>query len=536
MHFLTLLKIALEEAFASSRSTFDVATQPLQQPNLHPSFTPKASVRTTSTRAASSSVREIEANLDQDDGPITMGTPHLLLDPEPVPPSHNQLYPAVPDLPLGQPDVNGSARPLFLPDPDPEVEGDGNRANPSDEIDEPQEEEREDRQPVQEYVVSAADRARALRALRQSRKRSGIQAPVVQTVLSNGDDDDEDESENGSAREEVVSAADRIRASRALVQTRKRSANQAPVVQTILSTKGASWNLGRSGDGEDDDDGPRKRLRLAQQDRRVSFRSTLSQFARAGRNVSKTSGDRFEDPPEEIDGAEEQDVLMEDDDFTATLLPKARAKQTSSCTRRASEETFVLSDDEDAMDIEVSAPVSPLAHREALELAPQTTTIDEDVPGIVGLTEDDLSMTLVNADTNSPPTHSLKDHLQPITLRCDLDKIRHVWVHLETTKPTTPGLTRTPTQVREALDAANVENVEDDTKASAALSRLISKTDFNKMQVVGQFNLGFIVTRWRKSEAGLDDLFIIDQHAADEKYNFEMLQQTTVIESQRLFR
>jgi len=119
-------------------------------------------------------------------------------------------------------------------------------------------------------------------------------------------------------------------------------------------------------------------------------------------------------------------------------------------------------------------------------------------------------------------------------------------VHLEQVKvkPTTPGLSSTTsaTQVhdRDALDAANVENTEDNARASAALSRLISKTDFDKMQVVRQFDLGFIVTRWRKckegEERGLDDLFIIDQHAADEKYNFEMLQQTTVIESQRLFR
>jgi len=62
------------------------------------------------------------------------------------------------------------------------------------------------------------------------------------------------------------------------------------------------------------------------------------------------------------------------------------------------------------------------------------------------------------------------------------------------------------------------------------------------MEITGQFNLGFIVVRRRKSvsvEEGvrdMDDLFIVDQHAADEKYNFEMLQQNTSIESQKLFR
>jgi DNA mismatch repair ATPase MutL len=38
------------------------------------------------------------------------------------------------------------------------------------------------------------------------------------------------------------------------------------------------------------------------------------------------------------------------------------------------------------------------------------------------------------------------------------------------------------------------------------------------MQVIGQFNLGFMLARLGK------DIFIIDQHAADEKRTFEKLQ------------
>jgi DNA mismatch repair protein PMS2 len=146
-------------------------------------------------------------------------------------------------------------------------------------------------------------------------------------------------------------------------------------------------------------------------------------------------------------------------------------------------------------------------------------------------------MTVVDTEVNTP-THAPKDHLPPVTIRCDLNKIRHAWSHLERAKPkpAPPDPSSTASRVRDALDTANVENAEDNAKASAALSRIITKTDFNKMQVIGQFNLGFIVTRWRKCEEGLDDLFVIDQHAADEKFNFETLQQTTVIESQRLFR
>ncbi|XP_071976594.1 mismatch repair endonuclease PMS2 [Engystomops pustulosus] len=64
--------------------------------------------------------------------------------------------------------------------------------------------------------------------------------------------------------------------------------------------------------------------------------------------------------------------------------------------------------------------------------------------------------------------------------------------------------------------------------AEDELRKEISKEMFSKMDIIGQFNLGFIIAK-------LDsDLFIIDQHATDEKYNFEMLQQNTVLQGQRL--
>ncbi|KAI1805227.1 DNA mismatch repair protein MutL [Daldinia bambusicola] len=89
----------------------------------------------------------------------------------------------------------------------------------------------------------------------------------------------------------------------------------------------------------------------------------------------------------------------------------------------------------------------------------------------------------------------------------------------------------------ERLDAEDAEE---------KLSLTISKADFGKMKIIGQFNLGFIIAV-REAKAGPDDtedtkekrdrddeLFIIDQHATDEKYNFERLQANTVVQSQRL--
>ncbi|CAI9535520.1 unnamed protein product [Staurois parvus] len=64
--------------------------------------------------------------------------------------------------------------------------------------------------------------------------------------------------------------------------------------------------------------------------------------------------------------------------------------------------------------------------------------------------------------------------------------------------------------------------------AEEELRKEISKDMFANMEIIGQFNLGFIITKLES------DLFIIDQHATDEKYNFEMLQQNTVLQGQRL--
>ncbi|ODQ46210.1 hypothetical protein PICMEDRAFT_18974, partial [Pichia membranifaciens NRRL Y-2026] len=58
----------------------------------------------------------------------------------------------------------------------------------------------------------------------------------------------------------------------------------------------------------------------------------------------------------------------------------------------------------------------------------------------------------------------------------------------------------------------------------------IHKNDFNNMKIVGQFNKGFIIVYKRDT----DDILIIDQHASDEKFNFEKLIDETVFENQPL--
>ncbi|TLD26690.1 hypothetical protein PspLS_04958 [Pyricularia sp. CBS 133598] len=99
---------------------------------------------------------------------------------------------------------------------------------------------------------------------------------------------------------------------------------------------------------------------------------------------------------------------------------------------------------------------------------------------------------------------------------------------------------------------ADADGVDADTEnAEQKLSLTITKSDFAQMKIIGQFNLGFIIAVREAAVKGAsdiepsgrtgggstdDELFIIDQHASDEKYNFERLQASTVVESQRLVR
>ena len=57
----------------------------------------------------------------------------------------------------------------------------------------------------------------------------------------------------------------------------------------------------------------------------------------------------------------------------------------------------------------------------------------------------------------------------------------------------------------------------------------LSKADFSQMRVIGQFNMGFILA------LSLDgNLWILDQHACDEKFNFEALMAETIFHEQKL--
>ncbi|KAK6512754.1 hypothetical protein TWF506_008923 [Arthrobotrys conoides] len=127
-------------------------------------------------------------------------------------------------------------------------------------------------------------------------------------------------------------------------------------------------------------------------------------------------------------------------------------------------------------------------------------------------------------------THCLVQNIRSLSI----DKLRSL---AGTLRPRTNGLNSRAKGKSSKQDLLKFNPAEESSKAEERLSLTIAKSDFAKMRIAGQFNLGFILAT-RLSEKGDDvnDLFIIDQHASDEKYNFERLQAETVVQNQPLVR
>lgn len=174
----------------------------------------------------------------------------------------------------------------------------------------------------------------------------------------------------------------------------------------------------------------------------------------------------------------------------------------------------------------------------------ETSQQSEGVPGSLVNTNTQSRSDLGESSISAPSDEIVRTgDRESVSLSLDLSHIRAAWEKLRTRLA---DAIRDQEAERDSnaklASSAGIGSAADDEEAAQALSRVIDKTDFASMDVVGQFNLGFIIVRRRTpasatdDSAAMDDLFIVDQHAADEKYNFETLQRTTKIDSQKLFQ
>jgi DNA mismatch repair ATPase MutL len=98
------------------------------------------------------------------------------------------------------------------------------------------------------------------------------------------------------------------------------------------------------------------------------------------------------------------------------------------------------------------------------------------------------------------------------------------------------GCAKTTTANSQA--AARDVQLVDNSVAEDILRTKVHKDDFRRMRIIGQFNLGFIMAALPVITSDVNqsdyDIFIIDQHASDEKFRFETLSRQLRIQKQRL--
>ncbi|KAL7599787.1 hypothetical protein Lser_V15G27397 [Lactuca serriola] len=118
----------------------------------------------------------------------------------------------------------------------------------------------------------------------------------------------------------------------------------------------------------------------------------------------------------------------------------------------------------------------------------------------------------------------------------ELKKRRHQKLWALQASKNTPGKRNKAKGCYAAATLKLSQVVKEEAKAQALsaatneFEKLFKKQDFGRMKVIGQFNLGFIIGKLD------EELFIVDQHAADEKYNYERLSRLTILNQQPLLR
>lgn len=337
-------------------------------------------------------------------------------------------------------------------------------------------------------------------------------------------------------------------------------------IQMVLGTSNASWAMQPVGN-----EPPQKKIKT-NNNSRSTFRSHLSSFAASG-SQCETNLEYSEDGDDNVeanDVYEDEDELASEELDELAMDPEA-ADEDSSLEPILDINTSLSRDTCPRDNLEDNDQPLFLPEIEPIHLASDTLTSPKESPSTIllndkltasdvqDLTEEqranlqalgNSSTTPIDIDSGSHSsgveirrTNSLgKD----VSMTCDLPLICSSWDSIKVNRQSVLSTFSSANAQAKVGTSASISSEADEQDVERELSRIIDKSDFGQMDIVGQFNRGFIIARRqtlraREGEAyslrdDLDDLFIIDQHAADEKYNFETLQQSTKIDSQKLFK
>ena len=313
-----------------------------------------------------------------------------------------------------------------------------------------------------------------------------------------------------------------------------------PPVQMVLNTSGASWNL--TAKGASQEDRPQKKARID------SGPATLDRSSASSTGKKKVGLWAFALPGSLRPRVREDTSGDDSAEMSSTVSTKGQGAeddideiaQTPDYQQRRSTRSPAIDNGS-----EIEDGLAVLTANKIVDAGDRQITTSSNTG----------SDRLVDPDVSEPETGrektpsdlsqqglgiSSSDGEDDVVLSVDVARIGSRWESAQSSRTAVANC-----EVLQNLVAgdrrAGLEN-KNEEEAAAALSRVIDKEDFKTMIPIGQFNKGFIIARRRRSSGGpsqigvMDDLFIVDQHASDEKYNFETLQQTTRVESQRLIR
>lgn len=231
--------------------------------------------------------------------------------------------------------------------------------------------------------------------------------------------------------------------------------------------------------------------------------------------------------------ADRSEVRGQGDNDTFGVLSQDQV--TNLLTNVATDEIAQDDDDEEVMAEDVSGEDEVMVEDEGDHEPSHSEEQMEDVPDVL-----QESVILLPQDTPVETPSKSERNLFKSRQRNAVHNIKTTnTITLDAIRSQHQSLQRTLTPSNHRGTIASKEYAIPNEKAEERLSLTVSKEDFARMRIVGQFNLGFIIAvreRHVDTNNDIEDVFIIDQHASDEKYNFERLQAETVMQVQTLAR
>ncbi|KAH8427476.1 ATP-binding mismatch repair protein PMS1 [Aspergillus melleus] len=281
------------------------------------------------------------------------------------------------------------------------------------------------------------------------------------------------------------------------------------------------------------------------------FGKHMRDFAAPGSQLEQTANSEDEDVEEEDDENESYEDEVEDneEDENAEPIDDGESEDGNQSCAPSHHGNDSLADEDAGQDV-----VHPEDHNELEDAATQLPPASDDgrvdyddeekkkheeaeVQRLIQEAEDKAVLPQENSLSRANKMNKGAAHRDStVQFACTVDgSIPRIQLQVEQLREHTRSNTDDSSQQDDNEAAVSLETAEE------KLSLTVTKEDFDKMRIIGQFNLGFIIATRPSSKhvdpsssSCKDELFIIDQHASDEKFNFERLQAETVVQNQRL--